>query len=273
MIDNPIDFLDAVLVHNDRFFYNDFLVADLLDPLNDWFLYSNGFYLDYFLNYRHLFNQFNGFDDLFNLDQRYFYYFLDLLDSVSKNDLLDDDFDLFKDFSVMVDRYDFLNYLRDFHYLLHYFLNLDYLLDYSVHWLISNFNMVPNLRRRQILNPLDYLLNYNLNWHHLSDLLMSVNWHYLLDNSLDLNRLLINYLLYRNYFLLYQLNISVLNLRHNFLFYHLDNSLDLNYLLDSFLNFDLFGNLFDNFHDPLEYLGDSDYSLLNRWYMHRSLHN
>jgi len=185
MINNLFDFFHSVLVKNLWLFDLNLLMNDFLNNLNNWLFNNLSLNFYDFMNQRHLNNFLNDlfYCSVFNnwlLD-----YFLDFFDSISINGFLDNDFDLYWLFNDIMNLDNLLNDLGNFNNLLNSLNNWDNLLYYSVNWLISNFNMVSNIRSWNILNSLDDLLNNLLNlnnfWHfnpHLNNLLNDlVDWY------------------------------------------------------------------------------------------------
>ena len=230
----------SILVDYFWLFDLDLLKYNFLKDLYDWFLYVLFLYSCDFLNDWHLNYLLNYVFDGAILNNWNLLYNLNLLYSIFVIGSLSYYLDLHNLFYCVIYLDDFLHNLRDLHYPLFNLQDWDNLFNDPVHWLITNLDMVFNLRSRDILNSLDYFLDYFLNFNnfwnlnpHLYDFLDdSINWYRFLDDSLS----------WYHHFT-YKLNISILNIIDNNFPDNLDNFLYFYHLLDYLFNLHYFWNL------------------------------
>lgn len=270
VVDDSLYLLDPVLVNYLSLLDLHLSVADSLNCLDHWLLNYLPLNPDHFVNQGHLDYPL---DDLLNspvLHHRLLNDLLDLLYPIPIYNLLHHHLNLNRLLNYVMYLHDLLNDLGHFNDLLHYLDDWHYLLDYPVHRLIPDFDVVPDVRCRHILHPLNYLLHNFLDlndfWHldpHLNDLLYDlVYWNRLLDNLLGSHD-----------FLPDELDVPVLNQRHDHFPLYLPELVHLHRLLDEPLHLDDLRDFSDHFHNLLNYLGDFDDPLLNARHFDQLLNN
>ena len=243
---------------------------NFFDNLDDWLLNNLSLHFDYLMNQGYLDNLFNNFFNCSVFDYWLLNNFLNFFYSISVNWFLNDDFNFNRFFDNIMNFNNFLYDLRNLNDFLNNLYNRYNFLNYSVYWLISNFNMVSNIRSWDIFNSLNNFLDNFLNFHNFWHLNPYLN--NFLNNLVDWNGLLDDLSSWYN-FLSYELDVSILGNWDYDLFFNLSVLLYLNRLLNKSLNLYNFWHLFNNLHNFFDYFWYFNYPLLNSRYFNQFLNN